>query len=43
MVEPIAAAGVTVSKGAAMGKFFLIMMAVSIALLLALSAYVISL
>ena len=43
MVEPIVAAGVTVSKGASMGKFFLVMMAVSIVVLLALSAYVISL
>jgi hypothetical protein len=41
--EPIAAAGVTVAKGAAMGKVFLIMIAVGIAVLLALSAYVISL
>jgi hypothetical protein len=41
--EPIAAAGVTVAKGAAMGKVFLIMIAISIAVLLALSAYVISL
>jgi hypothetical protein len=32
-----------IEKGAAMGKFFLIMMAVSIAVLLALSVYVISL
>ena len=43
VVEPIAAAGVTVTKGAAMGKFFLIMVVVSIAVLLALSVYVISL
>jgi hypothetical protein len=41
--EPIAAAGVTVAKGSAMGKFFLIIVAISIAILLALSAYVISL
>jgi hypothetical protein len=43
VVEPIAAAGVTVAKGLAMGKFFLIIVAVSIVVLLALSAYVISL
>ena len=43
VVEPIAAAGVTVTKGSAMGKFFLIIVAISIAILLALSAYVISL
>ena len=43
VVEPIVAAGVTVVRGKAMGKFFLIIMAISIAVLLALSAYIISL
>ena len=43
VAEPIAVAGVTIAKGSAMGKFFLIIVAVSIAVLLALSAYIISL
>ena len=42
-VEPIATAGVTVAKGLAMGKVFLVIVAVSIAVLLAVSAYVIGL